>query len=291
MSNIFETYFNRPAEYKVGQIWHCSEIDEDIVISDVNDLYLKMGILRGMILSRATHMDDGKDLKFKPKGELKKLYGLERILLRFTDGPVLTENLSFYKGEIPNNVTSKIPLTIKQRLNLNPVQEELSVEFFEKLQPIREMVMVKNEQFEKEMNKIKILMVLNILNKKAGRIKYRVAASDESERNRFDEFWEMEREKRNESIALLEKDGNIIRLINIDGRLYLTVKSKTFKIITDVKLRQKDIIIKAIDYEIVFGKDKMIFTSFEDELEFESDQTDLILKIDGTEHIYSFILK
>jgi len=291
MSNIFETYFNRPAEYKVGQIWHCSEIDEDIVISDVNDLYLKMGILRGMILSRATHMDDGKDLKFKPKGELKKLYGLERILLRFTDGPVLTENLSFYKGEIPNNVTSKIPLTIKQRPNLNPVQEELSVEFFEKLQPIREMVMVKNEQFEKEMNKIKILMVLNILNKKAGRIKYRVAASDESERNRFDEFWEMEREKRNESIALLEKDGNIIRLINIDGRLYLTVKSKTFKIITDVKLRQKDIIIKAIDYEIVFGKDKMIFTSFEDELEFESDQTDLILKIDGTEHIYSFILK
>jgi len=291
MSNIFETYFNRPVEYKVGQIWHCSEIDEDIVISDVNDLYLKMGILRGMILSRATHMDDGKDLKFKPKGELKKLYGLERILLRFTDGPVLTENLSFYKGEIPNNVTSKIPLTIKQRPNLNPVQEELSVEFFEKLQPIREMVMVKNEQFEKEMNKIKILMVLNILNKKAGRIKYRVAASDESERNRFDEFWEMEREKRNESIALLEKDGNIIRLINIDGRLYLTVKSKTFKIITDVKLRQKDIIIKAIDYEIVFGKDKMIFTSFEDELEFESDQTDLILKIDGTEHIYSFILK
>ena len=154
MSNIFETFYNRPQEYKAGQIWHCSAISEDIVLTDVDAYYLKMGIARGMILSRATHLNDGKDLAFKPKGELRKLYGLERIILRITDGPILTEDLSFYKGEIPRNLTGKITETIKHRPELNPIQEEFSAKFLEKLQPLREKAILRCEQYENEMNKL-----------------------------------------------------------------------------------------------------------------------------------------
>lgn len=285
MSNIFETFFNRPQEYRTGQIWHCSEINEDIVLTDVNEYYLKMGIVRGMILSRATHLNDGKDLTFKPKEELRKLYGLERILLRITDGPILIENLSFYKGEIPKTKSSKIAETIKLRPELNPVQEEFSARFLEKLQPLREKTIMRCEQFENEINnKLNILTVLNVPNapkKNANIFQYRVAAADENEKTRFDEFWDKEREARDQSIVHKEDAEGIFRLVNIEGRLYLTVKSETYKKISDIKMVHKKIIISSVDKEIIFGKEKRVFTSFEDDSKIKAVDWEIHLKIDG----------
>lgn len=291
MSNIFETFLNRPKEYKTGQIWHCSEISEDIVLTDVNEYYLKMGIARGMILSRATHLNDGKDLTFKPKGELKKLYGLERIMLRITDGPILTEDLSFYKDEIPKSKSSKITETLKHRPKLNPVQEEFSAMILEKLQPLREKVILKCEEYENKMNKLKILIVLNALNKKAIRIQYKNAAADENEKARFVEFWEKERDARDQSVILNEDDKSIFRLVNIDGRLYFTAKSEIIKKISDIKMVQKKIIISSVDNEIHFGKEKRVFTSFEDDSKIKAGDWELHLKIDGKTVKFIFGLK
>lgn len=294
MSNIFETFFNRPQEYKTGQIWHCSEISEDIVLTDIDVYYLKMGVARGMIISRATHLNDGKDLTFKPKGELRKLYGLERILLRITDGPILTDDLSFYKGEIPRSVNAKVKETIRIRPDLNQIQEEFSAKFLEKLQPLREKAILRCEQYENEMNKLNILVVLNVLNelkKKADRIQYRAAAADESEKKRFVEFWDKERDARDQSIILFQDDKNILRLTEIDGRLYMTFKSDIFKKISDVRLIQKKSAIKAVDSEIVFGKEKRIFTSFEDSPRLKKGECELQMIIDGKEHKYGFNLK
>lgn len=291
MSNIFETFLNRPKEYKTGQIWHCSEISEDIVLTDVNEYYLKMGIARGMILSRATHLNDGKDLTFKPKGELRKLYGLERIMLRITDGPILTEDLSFYKDEIPKSKSSKITETLKHRPKLNPVQEEFSAMILEKLQPLREKVILKCEEYENKMNKLKILIVLNALNKKAIRIQYKNAAADENEKARFVEFWEKERDARDQSVILNEDDKSIFRLVNIDGRLYFTAKSEIIKKISDIKMVQKKIIISSVDNEIHFGKEKRVFTSFEDDSKIKAGDWELHLKIDGKTVKFIFGLK
>lgn len=291
MSNIFETFLNRPKEYKTGQIWHCSEISEDIVLTDVNEYYLKMGIARGMILSRATHLNDGKDLTFKPKGELRKLYGLERIMLRITDGPILTEDLSFYKDEIPKSKSSKFTETLKHRPKLNPVQEEFSAMILEKLQPLREKVILKCEEYENKMNKLKILIVLNALNKKAIRIQYKNAAADENEKARFVEFWEKERDARDQSVILNEDDKSIFRLVNIDGRLYFTAKSEIIKKISDIKMVQKKIIISSVDNEIHFGKEKRVFTSFEDDSKIKAGDWELHLKIDGKTVKFIFGLK
>lgn len=287
MANVFENFFNRPKIYKPGQIWHINEISEDIVITEVNEFYLKMGIIRGMLLSRATHLNDGNDIKFKPAGELKKLYGLERVLLRITDGPVLTEELSYYKGEIPARVKSCINKSLKQRLNLNPVQEELSAELLEKLQPLRLRVLQKSEQYEYA-RKIMVLTVLNEINKKARRFNYRISASDESGLAESDEFWKKERDNRDRSICLLEDKNNILRISLIEGRIYFTAKSENFKNISDIKLIHGTKEIPAYEDYLVFGKEKRVFTSFTDEKKLSKGDWKLHLKIDGKDYSFEF---
>lgn len=291
MGNIIENFFNRPEAYYPGQIWHCNEISEDIVITDVNDFYLKMGIVRGMIISRATHLDDGKDIKFRPKGELRLLYGLERILLRITDGPLLADDLSFYKADLPRNITSKFNKTLKHRPEMNPFQEELCSKYLEKLQPLREKAFARSEEFEIAMNKLRVFTVLKFLEKRAERIKYKVASADKSESERFDKFWDKERKNRNKSLLLFEDESNVLRLINIEGRIYFTVKSKSFKKISDIRLVQKKILIKAVDEEIVFGQEKRVFTSFEDVPKLKTGKWEIIMKIDGKESKYKFEIK
>jgi hypothetical protein len=154
--------------------------------------------------------------------------------------------------------------------------------------------MARNEKYENEMvnmNKLNTLILLNEIINNAKRIQYRVAASDDTGSAVFDEFWNKERQNRKNSVLLMENDNSVMRLSNVDGRLYFTGKSNKFKKISDVKLIQKKSEIPAIDDILKFGKEERVFTSFSDEKKLIKGDCTIVLKIDGKEFKFTFHIK
>jgi|GEM_PF-3068295 len=298
MNNVLFNYFNRPGEYKNGQIWHCNQIGEDIVISDVDNVYIKRGIIRGMILSNEVFLGDKKDLKFKPTGYLKDIYSPELVLLRVTDGPLHINDLSFYKGDIPKNICARISTVVKYPVDQNPVQMEFSTDIIEKLRPLWDNAFEKDEEYleslQKEIkkdtiNKILSLRVLQKLKKDSLRFQYRIAAADVSSSD-IRTFWDKENKSRKDSIILYKDSKNTFRVTLIEGRLYFTAQSDQFKKISNVKLVQNQKIIPAIDKEIIFGKEKRVFTSFKD-YDFESGEIQIKFNIDKKSYSFNVEMK
>jgi len=298
MNNVLFNYFNRPGEYKNGQIWHCNQIGEDIVISDVDNVYIKRGIIRGMILSNEVFLGDKKDLKFKPTGYLKDIYSPELVLLRVTDGPLHINDLSFYKGDIPKNICARISTVVKYPVDQNPVQMEFSTDIIEKLRPLWDNAFEKDEEYleslQKEIkkdtiNKILSLRVLQILKKDSLIMGYKNVAADDSSSD-IRKFWEKEKNSRKDSIILYKDSQSAIRLTVVEGRLYFTAQSERFKKISDVKLVQNKKIIIAKYKEIIFGKEKRIFTPFIQN-EFVGGKIQIMFDIDNEPYSFTIELK
>jgi len=294
MTNLLRNYFNRPAEYKKGQIWSCREIDEKIVITDDDEYLTKMGIVRGMVLSKEFYLSDKKDLVYKPSGSIKNVIPNQRVLLRITDGPISVEDLSLYIGELPKAFTSKIkspPLTIPA---LNPVQEEYASNLLLKMRPLRTKAIEMSEQFSVEFNR-KILLKLIILNKlmeKAPRLRYSPRSADTDRSKEFDNFWSKERKNRNKSLQVMKDEDSIIRLSVVDGRLYFVSYSNKFRKLSDISLVSGKKTIRAVDDSISFaGKNGRVLTSFKDTPKLEAGEWILNICIDDKSRSFSLIIE
>jgi len=143
--NLFMLFQNRP-DYEIGQIWHCSSLSEDVVITALDKDYLKKGIIRCVFLDRGIYLNDGNDVVIYPTTKhLKTLYGLPRIVLRVTDGPLLTEDLFVCKGILPKKKINQILESLKKRPNLDKFQEKYMAKRLKAIEYLRTKVLKKED--------------------------------------------------------------------------------------------------------------------------------------------------
>ena len=71
----------------------------------------------------------------------------------------------------------------------------------------------------------------------------------------------------------------------------MACKSDTIKKLSDIKLIQKKTRLASVDTEINFGKEKRVFTSFENDSKLKAGDWEMQLKIDGKNVKFSFRLE
>jgi hypothetical protein len=293
MTNLLQNYYNRPSEYKKGQVWSCRDIDEKIVITDDDEYLTGIGIVRGMVLSKEFYLSDKKDLVYTPSDKLKVAIPTKRVLLRITDGPIPVNSLSLYIGDVPDSLTKKIKSPTVTTPEFNPVQEEYASRLLLKLRPLREKALTISEEFSKAelvRQTASAFLILKLLQKRANRIRLAVTMDDSKMSKEIEGFWRDER--KSNSHKLLEEQNSNIRLSVVNGRLYLVSYSDSFKKLSSIQILGKGKVIKAIDKVLNFSKNNgRVFTSFEDTEKLTAGEWKVELKIDGKSKTFSFIVE
>lgn len=287
MSDFIKNLLNPPLEIKPGQIWRCSEIQKDVIIT--NNDFENTGVLRGIFLSGVQNLGDEDDIILDSAEQLN-LIAKPKVALRVTEGPISQKALDYFVGELDENTFTAILQSLSKPLSYDEFQEELIAEILEEIEPLRIKAM---EEYERWMMKYKSfleLILINKLNYEYRRYTNKYAAADYSVISNEDEFWEKEKSGQEDRLTIISNDDLIIRLSIVEGHLYFIALSESKNEVKNIYLTNGKLIIKALDEKLNIKEKLRVFTSFEESKLF-SDSWKLSFNIDGENFTYDIEIK
>ncbi|MBZ0181556.1 MAG: hypothetical protein K8F60_03805 [Melioribacteraceae bacterium] len=210
MNELISNIFNAPQEYEIGQVWYQGDIKEEILITDAANKHL--GVIRGMVISPITELADGVDVILE--ASKNNFLNRNRIVLRFTEGPIKTDYLDFYNGKIESETMDQILLT---RMNKEQYYNEEQLHTFERLHSKIEPLFINSLPIEESESE-------TIFADKS--YNYSMAASDNYSILNDLEFYNEERKVKDSSIIIYSEGSTTVRISKVNLFYHLVIYSK-----------------------------------------------------------------
>lgn len=104
MNNFIKNLLNQPKNIRIGQIWHISEYDNDVIVTDTK--FIDEGIVRISII--ANEEGDADDVTINPKDVDNGIYAQHKVIIRITDRAIDVSRLKFYKTKINESTVKRM---------------------------------------------------------------------------------------------------------------------------------------------------------------------------------------
>jgi hypothetical protein len=291
MSNIMHNFFNPPGEIKPGQIWHSNELGQNLLITDVDKDYSKIGVYRAMVIKKSDHLSDNHDVRFELDKMLAMALGKENVTLRITDGPVCKEDLSFYCGDVDSKYLPQIRDALNAEKGYTDSQIYVLEDYFYGLQSLREKALRKVDEAGKQF--VDSLPVVSILDKLTTSsyekfYEYLMVASDGSAEAGEEKFWEVEEECVDRFKVSGESEEVAVYLSVVDKVLYFLCFTYLHRKIENIVLNNGYNQIEAANESISVGSDHRVFSGFKNVEELNEGIWELSFNADGNRMVYAF---
>jgi hypothetical protein len=293
MSNFMNNVFNPPATVKIGQIWHCEALNRNLLITEADESYTYTGIVRAMIIKKSGILADEMEVPIELDELLGLALGKVNTTMRITDGPVCTDDLSFYCGDIPEKYISEVKRVVNERPNYTEEQMFVINDILDELQPLRDKALRKVDEAAKKfvdsLQEINILEVLKSLNQPEEVHDYGMVASGGSNEAGAVAFWEKERKGTPIKIDSQISETEFYLTIVDDG-LYFLCYSKKFSSISNIRLYNGSFEVPAGKGSVAFGSRKKIFAHISGANLLSEGVWELSFEADGENYRIPFLL-
>jgi len=286
MNNVF----NPPASLQSGQIWHCNALNRNLLITEVDESYNSIGIVRAMVIKNSNILADENEVSIELDELLGLALGKVNVTLRITDGPVCKEDLSFYCGDIPEKYISKVSQAVKKIPSYTEEQMFTINNILDELQPLRERAIHKADEsarrFSDSLVEVSLLEQLSLQPEIV--YDYGLAAADGNDLEGANAFWKKEK---NSELTMIGSEDELFEtfLSIVDKGLYFVCYSQRFKSVSNVKLNNGYVEVHANPKLVNFGSEGKVFSLFKEINSLSPGIWELSFVADG--RLYAFPLK
>ena len=297
MVDFIENIINPPEDINEKQVWRLLNTDDDALVLDAK--YKSDGIVKVVLFSRTTELNDGYDVKIPGSGDDASLFPGDRIALRITESYIPMKELLFFRGTINDEIFDKIRRSLKQRTpDYNEVQERLLEDILKRIESIKEPVnQVQKKKQEEETTieesnkKIPVLHISQHRQESAGEVyEYKWVADDTKQLEKLREFWKKERKLSGRAISFNIMPDLELRINIINGVLYVMFFSLSIARIENIQIAQGDTFINAKNTELNLINENRAFTSF-DPSSLIGGKCILQFTVEGKSNSFEFIVR
>ena len=277
MKEYLKNLINQPSQVKAGQVWKIY----DIKVLVVDDRYADKGIVRVLVVSDLTILNDGIDI-ILPKNDRTRFK--DYTTLRVTQCAIPIDSLELFIEEIESDLLDKIKMTLHIQ-DFDYLESELKIInlYNEILEEHKNRAIKKYEETNSEIyaSKTPIYNVSAFVYGNSEPFRLALAASDDSLLS-GEQFFELERENRDKSFLILDDDLALIRLTPVKGNLYLVIYAKKKININDIRFSQNDVEFPSLEKEFNISPNGLGFSAF-DLKNYKKEDAIISFKINGKE--------